>query len=146
MFLIGFPLLIIPLAIYNMIVFVTPGVQWTDKVATVDLPSGAQSPVTIGDLLVMLSLFLLLIEILKAGRAEGKSVFDQVLSGLVFVGALAELLLVGQAANATFATVTAVCLVDFLGGLSRRRRGVPPVGPEALAKVGTDAPSATTAS
>lgn len=146
MFLIGFPLLIIPLAIYNMIVFVTPGVQWTDKVATVQMLSGAQTPVTIGDLLVMLSLFLLLIEILKAGRPEGKSVVDQFLSLVVFVGALAELLLVGQAANATFATVTAICLVDFLGGLSRPRRPVPPVGPETLTKVESDAPRATTAS
>jgi hypothetical protein len=144
-FLIGFPLLIIPLAIYNMLVFVTPGVQWTDKVATVEMLSGAQSPVTIGDLLVMLSLFLLLVEILKAGRTEGKSVVDQFLSFVVFVAALAELLLVGQAANATFATVTAVCLVDFLGGLSHGRRSVPPVGPRALAKVEPDASGTTTA-
>jgi hypothetical protein len=144
-FLIGFPLLIIPLAIYNMIVFVTPGVQWTDKVGTVEMLSGAQSPVTIGDLLVLLSLFLLLVEILKAGRAEGKSVVDQFLSLVVSLGALAELLLVSQAANATFATVTAVCMVDFLGGLPRVRRPIPPDGQEALAKVESDARSATTA-
>ena len=143
MFLIGFPLLIIPLAIYNMIVFATPGVQWTDKVATVEMPSGAPTPVSIGDLLILLSLFLLLVETLKAGRPEGRSGVDQFLAFVVFVGALAELLFVGQAANTTFALVTAVCLVDFLGGLSRRRRPVPPVGPGAL---GTDATSATTAS
>jgi uncharacterized membrane protein len=134
-FLIGFPLLIIPLAIYNMIVFATPGVQWTDKVGTVEMLSGAPTPVTISDLLIMLSLFLLLVEILKAGRPEGRSGVDQFLAFVVFAGALAELLLVGQAANATFAIVTAICLVDFLGGLSRRRRPVPPVGPEALPKV-----------
>ena len=61
MFLIGFPLLIIPLAIYNMIVFATPGVPWTDKVGTVEMLSGAQTPVTISDLLILLSLFLLLV-------------------------------------------------------------------------------------
>jgi len=145
-FLIGFPLLIIPLAIYNMIVFATPGVQWTDKVGTVEMLSGVQTPVTISDLLVMLSLFLLLVEILKAGRPEGRSGVDQFLAFVVFVGALAELLLVSQAANATFAIITAVCLVDFLGGLSRRRRSVPPLGPEALAKVESNATSPRTAS
>jgi len=47
---------------------------------------------------------LALVEML--GAAEGKSVVD--LSAPVFIGAPAELLLVvGQAANATFATVTA---------------------------------------
>jgi len=143
-FLIGFPLLIIPLAIYNMIVFATPGVQWTDKVGTVEMLSGARTPVTISDLLIMLSLFLLLVEILKAGRPEGRSGVDQFLAFVVFAGALAELLLVGQAANATFALVTAICLVDFLGGLSRRRRRVPPVRPEALPKVESNATGATT--
>jgi len=143
-FLIGFPLLIIPLAIYNMIVFATPGVQWTDKVGTVQMLSGAPTPVTISDLLIMLSLFLLLVEILKAGRPEGRSGVDQFLAFVVFAGALAELLLVGQAANATFAIVTAICLVDFLGGLSRRRRPVPPIGPEGLPKVESSATGATT--
>jgi uncharacterized membrane protein len=143
-FLIGFPLLIIPLAIYNMIVFATPGVQWTDKVGTVEMLSGAPTPVTISDLLIMLSLFLLLVEILKAGRPEGRSGVDQFLAFVVFAGALAELLLVGQAANATFAIVTAICLVDFLGGLSRRRRPVPSVGPEALPKVESNQTGATT--
>jgi len=89
-FLIGFPLLIIPLAIYNMIVFATPGVQWTDKVGTVEMLSGVQTPVTISDLLIMLSLFLLLVEILKAGRPEGRSGVDQFLAFVVFVGALAK--------------------------------------------------------
>jgi uncharacterized membrane protein len=145
MFLIGFPLLIIPLAIYNMIVFATPGVQWTDKVATVEMVSGAQTAVTISDLLIMLSLFLLLVEILKAGP-EGRSGVDQFLAFVVFVGALAELLFVGQAGNATFAVVTAVCLVDFLGGLSRRRRPVSPLAPEPLAKVESNATNPTTAS
>ena len=29
MFVLGFPLLLIPFAIYNMIAFLTPGVSWT---------------------------------------------------------------------------------------------------------------------
>ena len=31
MYLIGFPLLVIPFAIYNMIAFLMPGLTWTDQ-------------------------------------------------------------------------------------------------------------------
>ena len=41
MYLIGFPLLVIPFAIYNMIAFLTPGLNWTDAITSVDLMSGA---------------------------------------------------------------------------------------------------------
>ena len=34
MYLIGFPLLLIPFAIYNMIAFLMPGVSWTDTLTT----------------------------------------------------------------------------------------------------------------
>ena len=46
MFLVGFPLLIIALAIYNMIAFLTPGVNWTDTITSVHLISGATWSVT----------------------------------------------------------------------------------------------------
>ena len=35
MYLIGFPLLVVPFAIYNMIAFLTPGMSWTDTVASI---------------------------------------------------------------------------------------------------------------
>ena len=35
---IGFPLLLIPLAIYNMIAFLTPGVSWTDAIYPLPVP------------------------------------------------------------------------------------------------------------
>ena len=87
MFLIGFPLLIIPLAIYNMIVFLTPGVLWTDKVATVAMPSQAEWAITFGDVVIASALFLLFIEALKASRAAGKPMLDHFLSMLVFLAA-----------------------------------------------------------
>ena len=49
MYLIGFPLLIIPFAIYNMIAFLTPGVNWTDVFTSVELMSGATWTVTAED-------------------------------------------------------------------------------------------------
>jgi hypothetical protein len=117
-FLIGFPLLIIPLAIYNMIVFLTPGVLWTDKVATVPMPSQTEWPITFGDVVIAIALFLLFIEGLKASRAAGKPMVDHLLSMLVFLVAVAEFLLVKEAATSTFAVIAAVCLVDLAEGLA----------------------------
>ena len=121
MFLVGFPLLIIPLAIYNMIAFLTPPPDgWATKLYTLHLLSGLDWSVTLGDAFIAGTLFLLFIEVVKATGA--KSAVDHVLSLLVFGGAVAEFLLVQQAANSTFAIVTAICFIDVMAGLSIRFR------------------------
>jgi hypothetical protein len=120
-FLVGFPLLIIPLAIYNMIAFLTPPPDgWATKLYTLHLLSGLDWSVTLGDAFIAGTLFLLFIEVVKATGA--KSAVDHVLSLLVFGGAVAEFLLVQQAANSTFAILTAVCFIDVIAGLSIRFR------------------------
>jgi hypothetical protein len=134
LFLAGFPLLIIPLAIYNMVVFLMPGVPWTDKVpgTAVRLPSQAEWAVTYGDVLIFIALFLLFVEVLKASRAAGKPVLDHLLSVAVFVAMIAELLLVDRAATSTFAVITAISLVEVAAGtvlprrVARRPRGIEP--------------------
>lgn len=118
MFLVGFPLLIIPLAIYNMIAFLTPGVEWTSRLFGVTMVSGAEWVMTFGDLLIVFGLILLFVEILKATRTGTKSIVDHMLSTLVFIGALVEFLLVGQAATSTFAILGVICLVDVVAGFS----------------------------
>ena len=121
MFLVGFPLLIIALAIYNMIAFLTPLPDgWATKLYTVHLLSGLDWSVTLGDAMIGGTLFLLFIEVVKATAA--KSAVDQILSLLVFGGAVAEFLLVQQAGNSTFAIVTAICFVDLISGLFIRLR------------------------
>ena len=121
MFLVGFPILIIPLAIYNMIAFLTPPPDgWATKLYTLHLLSGLDWSVTLGDAFIAGTLFLLFIEVVKATGA--KSAVDHVLSLLVFGGAVAEFLLVQQAANSTFAILTAICFIDVIAGLSIRFR------------------------
>jgi hypothetical protein len=120
-FLVGFPILIIPLAIYNMIAFLTPPPDgWATKLYTLHLLSGLDWSVTLGDAFIAGTLFLLFIEVVKATGA--KSAVDHVLSLLVFGGAVAEFLLVQQAANSTFAILTAICFIDVIAGLSIRFR------------------------
>ena len=68
MSMVGFPLLLIPLAIYNIIVFLMPGVSFADPLVTVTLMSGAGWPVTLSDMLLALGILLLLFEIIKGAR------------------------------------------------------------------------------
>jgi hypothetical protein len=128
-FLVGFPLLIISLAIYNMIAFLTPPPDgWATKLYTTHLPSGLDWSATLGDVFIAGTLVLLFIEVVKATAA--KSMVDHGLSLLVFGGAVAEFLLVKQAANSVFAILTVICFIDVIAGLfirfrvSRRERQI----------------------
>jgi len=116
MYLIGFPLLVIPFAIYNMIAFLTPGLNWTDAITSVDLMSGATWTVTTEDFLVGLAIILLPLEILKAARIGTRSIIDHVLSMALFVVMLVEFLLVRQAGTSTFFLLMMISIVDVLGG------------------------------
>ena len=51
MSMVGFPLLLIPLAIYNIIVFLMPGVSLAEPLVKLTLMSGAEWPVTLSDML-----------------------------------------------------------------------------------------------
>jgi hypothetical protein len=122
MYLIAFPLLLIPFALYNMIVFLL-SMPFSDVVLSIPLPAERHLPVTTGDLLVMLAMLLLYVEVLKAARV-GKGVMDHVLAFALFAGMAAELALVPRAANTTLLLLTALAFIDVITGLSlaiRRR-------------------------
>ncbi len=116
--LVNFPLFLISFAIYNMIVFLTPGVAWSDVLATVPMQSGATWTITMGDALLALSLVFLFFEVLKATRTTARSMFDHMLSTLVFIGALVEFLIVPQAATSVFAILLVMALIDVMAGWS----------------------------
>lgn len=114
----SFPLFLISFAIYNMVVFLTPGMSWSSVVLTVPMQSGARWEITSGDVLIALSLVFLFFEVLKATSTSQRSLFDHLLSTVVFVAALVEFLLVKEAATSVFATLLMISLVDVLGGWS----------------------------
>jgi hypothetical protein len=116
MYLIGFPLLVVPFAIYNMIAFLTPGMAWTDQVATIHLVSGQPWTVTPEDILLAFAILLLSVEIMKATRMGVRAIIDHVLSMLLFIGMLIEFLLVRQAGTSTFFILMVISLVDVMGG------------------------------
>ena len=102
MFLIGFPLLLVPFAIYNIVAFLMPGVSWTGTLATVHMKSGADWALSGGDFLTVLALLLLFVEIAKVVRLGRRSIVDHGLALLLFLSMLAEFVLVAQAASAVF--------------------------------------------
>jgi hypothetical protein len=122
MYLVGFPLLVIPFAVYNIIEFLmpgaTPGELWASTAFTVALASGASWSLTVGDVMVAISLLLLYVEMLKSTRLSSRAIMDHVLSTLLFIVMLVEFLLVKQAATATFFLLMVVSLIDVIGGFS----------------------------
>lgn len=122
MSIIGFPLLLIPVAICNIIVFLMPGLAFDAALTRVVLPSGATWTIALGDTLVALGVLLLLPEVMKAARPGAKYLTDHLLSLLVLGGITAEFVMLPQFANATVALLSLLAPVDFLSGIALRSR------------------------
>ena len=118
MFMLGFPMLLIPFAIYNIIAFLMPGVTWTGIFSTVHMVSGADWTMSAGDMLVTLAVVLLCGKMIKSTRVGLHTVVDHALSLILFLGMLIEFILVKQAATATFFLLLVVSFVDVLGGFA----------------------------
>ena len=118
MFLIGFPLLLVPFAIYNIIAFLMPGVSWSGTLTTVHLASGADWTMSAGDMLITLAVLLLFGEVMKSTRIGMRTVVDHGLSLILFLGMLVEFLLVKQAASATFFLLLVISFIDVIGGFA----------------------------
>ena len=119
---VGFPLLLIPLAIYNIIVFLMPDVSFIDPLVKLTLMSGAEWTVTLSDVLLTLAILLLLAEVIKGARPGAKYLTDHLLSLIVFGAAAAEFVLWPKFGTSTYFLMTALSLVDFLSGLALRTR------------------------
>ncbi|MGZ9020593.1 MAG: hypothetical protein ACXW3S_11675, partial [Rhodoplanes sp.] len=118
MFLLGVPLLIIPFAVYNIIAFLLPGLDWAQPLAHVEMMSQAIWTLTLGDLVVAVAVFILFLEVVKSIQAARRSIVDHLLSLLLFLAMLAEFLLVKEAATATFFLLLVTAFVDVIGGFA----------------------------
>jgi len=124
---VGFPLLLIPIALYNAIAFLMPTVSVTDRLFSVTLVSGADWPVTLSDVLLTLGVLLLLLEVIKGARPGAKYLTDHLLSLIVFAGAAFEFMMWRKFGTATFFLLTLIAMTDFLTGVALRthRRAMP---------------------
>jgi len=118
MSLIGFPLLLIPFAIYNIVAFLFRIETWTNPITSVHMVSGGDWTMSSGDMLVTLAILLLTGEVLKSTRIGIRTVVDHALSLVLFLAMLVEFLLVRQAASGTFFLLLVISFVDVLGGFA----------------------------
>jgi hypothetical protein len=120
MSMVGFPLLLIPLAIYNIIAFLMPGVSFAEPLVKLKLVSGAEWPITLSDVMLALGILLLLHEVIKGARPGGKYLTDHLLSLIVFGGSAAEFVLWPKFGTSTFFLLVLLAMVDFFSGIALR--------------------------
>jgi len=132
----SFPLLFVPVLIYNLIafggsVFGSEGASAAERFATpllgagadgvangITFPTGGVWVITSGDLLLTLGLILLFIEILKATSTGRSSIANHALSMIIFVVCLVEFLLFAPFATSVFFLLTMMAVLDVLAGFT----------------------------
>ena len=119
---VGFPLLLIPLAVYNIIAFLMPSVSFSDVLFKVPMITGETWPVTLSDLLLALGVLLLLLEVVKGARPGAKFLMDHLLSLIVFGAAVAEFVMWPKFGNSIYFLLVLLAMADFFGGVAQRTR------------------------
>ncbi|MEL6388365.1 MAG: hypothetical protein AAFR00_13525 [Pseudomonadota bacterium] len=130
-----FPLLVIPVVIYNLIAFVFSGgtaagdlaveaqnlAPLMDELSTtfLSLPmiSGVTWQLNNGDALLLLAIGLLFIEILKSTSTGTATIMNHAVSMILFIVCLIQFLLLQNFATSVFFILTIMTLLDVLAGV-----------------------------
>ncbi len=122
-----FPLLAIPVIIYNLIAFTTGGGVDANGISDMaramsSLPADAKPifgswVVTGGDFLIMLSMLFFFVEIIKSTSTGSSTIANHAMSMLVFIACLVEFLLLPNFQTSVFFILTLMCLLDVLAGV-----------------------------
>ena len=100
------------------VAFAAGGADFTLTRFTVPVPSGAVWNISLGDMMLAFSLFVLFFEVLKSTRTGGNSVVDHALSMMVFVACLILFLVWPLAGTSLFFLIMLTTLVDVIAGFS----------------------------
>ena len=122
--LVALPLLVIPVALYNIVVLfagtgsasLTPDHSLREALFSIPMASGAAWNVGVGDLILFLALILLFFELLKSTSSQKVAIVNHALSMIVFVICLVEFLLIRGFATSTFFLITTMVMLDVLAG------------------------------
>lgn len=132
-----FPMLIIPVVIYNLIAFLFkekpqelaesagPGSAKVEAmIATMDnqvfapmMVSGAEWVLNVGHLLILLGLLFLFVEILRSTSTGTSTIMNHAVSMILFIVCLVEFLLIPEFATSVFFILTMMALLDVLAGV-----------------------------
>jgi hypothetical protein len=126
-----FPLLAIPVIIYNLIAFLFVGqpaageiasvppilARLTEPLFTVPMVSGVQWGVNAGDLILLGALALLFVEILKSTHTGSAAIMNHAVSMLLFIVCLVQFLLIPNFTTSVFFILMLMVLLDVLAGV-----------------------------
>jgi hypothetical protein len=124
------PWIVVAVVLYNIIAFLSswpveplaPTV-FDAELISVGMLSGAIWKMTVGDLVMIITLLLLFVELIKSTRTGGSSIVDHALSMVLFMICMVEFLAVRQAATSEFFFILFVTLIDVVAGFSITIRG-----------------------
>jgi len=123
--LIAIPLLVVPVVIYNLVILLGgsapdavlgPASVLSEVLFRVPLTSGAVWSISVGDLILFLSLILLFVELLKSTSSQRIAIVNHALSMVLFVVCLVEFLLLPGFAGSVFFLILTMVLLDVLAG------------------------------
>ena len=128
-----FPLLVIPVAIYNLIALPFGGSGDPDSAVianaspildllnnpmlTMPMISGVNWAVTNGEMLILFSIALLFMEILKSTSTGTATIINHAISMILFIVCLVEFLLLPNFATSVFFIIMIMTLLDVLAGV-----------------------------
>lgn len=111
-----FPKISISMVVYAILAFIFGVESMTSRLFSINMISGAEWGLTPGDLILMLALFFLFIEMVKASDTGTASIINHGMSMLVFIAGLVLFLLVPQFATSTFFMLVLIALIDTVAG------------------------------
>ena len=123
--LIAIPLLVVPVVIYNLVILLGGGAPdavlgpasvLSEVLFRVPMTSGAVWTISVGDLILFLSLILLFVELLKSTSSQRVAIVNHALSMVLFVVCLVEFLLLPEFAGSVFFLILTMVLLDVLAG------------------------------
>jgi hypothetical protein len=119
-----FPLLVIPLIIYNLIVFfgavvfhmnIQDALSITHSLG-IKMFSGETWQFSFGDFIILLTIGLLFVEVIKATRTTSREIVNHGLSLLTFIVALIEFITLKGFASTPFFFIVVMTLFDVAAG------------------------------
>lgn len=123
--LIAIPLLVVPVVIYNLVILLGGSAPdavlgqasvLSEVLFRVPMTSGAVWSISVGDLILFLSLILLFVELLKSTSSQRVAIVNHALSMVLFVVCLVEFLLLPGCAGSVFFLILTMVLLDVLAG------------------------------
>ena len=118
------PLLLVPVIIYNLFALTqvfgnklqAANGALKAEFMTIPMPMNGAWALSVGDLFVLLGLFMLFFELIRATNTNKIAIVNHSLSMILFILCLVEFLLVPGFQTSTFFLITVMCLLDVLAG------------------------------